>query len=57
MMIELPNESAGSSTEQLFGEAFERQHRLEFGFNFEARDIIIDNVRVRSEGKKQTIRP
>ena len=45
------------SIEQLYAEAFEKQHRLEFGFNFEARDILIDNVRVRSEGKKQTIRP
>lgn len=52
IMIELPEtdaaESAASSVEKLFAEAFERQHRLEFGFNFEARDIIIDNVRVRS---------
>ena len=26
-----------------------------FGFNFDARAIIIDNVRVRSAGQKQTI--
>ena len=51
-------ESDSSKTiEKLFAEAFETQHRLEFGFNFESRDILIDNVRVRSEGKKQTIRP
>mmetsp|Transcript_21107 Transcript_21107/g.25973 ORF Transcript_21107/g.25973 Transcript_21107/m.25973 type:complete len:105 (-) Transcript_21107:1974-2288(-) len=59
IMIEQPDkkEDPAKTIEQLYTEAFENQHCLEFGFNFEARDILIDNVRVRSEGKKQTIRP
>jgi len=56
IMIEKPqSEADGPSLETLFAQSFERQHRVEFGFNFEARDILIDNVRVRSVGKKQTI--
>jgi 5-oxoprolinase (ATP-hydrolysing) len=50
-----PDKLDGKSLEQAFSEAFEEQHKLEFGFNFDARKILIDNVRVRSVGKKQTI--
>ena len=57
IMIEQPEAKDGKSIETLYGEAFEEQHKLEFGFNFEARQILIDNIRVRSVGKKQTIRP
>ncbi|UZP36101.1 hypothetical protein NXS19_003917 [Fusarium pseudograminearum] len=34
-----------------FGEAFVKQHRYEFGFTLDERDIIIDDVRVRGIGK------
>ena len=41
IMIEKPDQSLNNDSsktlETLFGEAFERQHQLEFGFNFEAR--------------------
>ena len=56
IMIESPVPSEDCTIEQLYSEAFERQHQLEFGFNFESRQILIDNIRVRSVGKKQTIR-
>ena len=35
--------------------AFKQQHQTEFGFNFLARQILIDNVRVRSVGRTKTI--
>ena len=56
-MIEQPNKDnkEGKSLESAYAEAFYRQHELMFGFNFDARDIIIDNVRVRSAGHNQTI--
>ena len=57
-MIESPSKvdmASGKSLEGLFAIAFEKQHQLEFGFNFDARKILIDNIRVRSVGKKQTI--
>lgn len=59
IMIESPATTSSDevSVEQLYSRAFEKQHQLEFGFNFEARQILIDNIRVRSVGKKQTIRP
>lgn len=56
IMIEQPTAVEGKTLEALYSDAFEQQHKLEFGFNFEARQILIDNVRVRSVGKKQTIR-
>ncbi|KAH8170577.1 hydantoinase b/oxoprolinase domain-containing protein [Sarocladium implicatum] len=34
-----------------FGEAFVKQHRYEFGFTLDDRDIIVDDVRVRGIGK------
>ncbi|KAL1875938.1 hypothetical protein VTK73DRAFT_9722 [Phialemonium thermophilum] len=34
-----------------FGKAFFKQHRYEFGFNLDDRDIIVDDVRVRGIGK------
>ncbi|WZH43644.1 Hydantoinase B/oxoprolinase-domain-containing protein [Fusarium acuminatum] len=34
-----------------FGQAFVKQHRYEFGFTLDERDIIIDDVRVRGIGK------
>ncbi|KIW89458.1 uncharacterized protein Z519_09614 [Cladophialophora bantiana CBS 173.52] len=34
-----------------FGDAFVRQHELEFGFTLPDRDIIVDDVRVRGIGK------
>ncbi|KAJ5788095.1 Hydantoinase B/oxoprolinase [Penicillium paradoxum] len=37
--------------EWAFGQAFVRQHDREFGFTLPARDIIVDDVRVRGIGK------
>lgn len=34
-----------------FGQAFVKQHRYEFGFTLDDRDIIVDDVRVRGIGK------
>ncbi|KAL8392283.1 hypothetical protein RB595_002468 [Gaeumannomyces hyphopodioides] len=34
-----------------FGKAFVKQHRYEFGFTLDERDIIVDDVRVRGIGK------
>ncbi|KAH6697217.1 hydantoinase B/oxoprolinase [Plectosphaerella plurivora] len=34
-----------------FGSAFVKQHRYEFGFTLDERDIIVDDVRVRGIGK------
>ncbi|KAH7148700.1 Hydantoinase B/oxoprolinase-domain-containing protein [Dactylonectria macrodidyma] len=34
-----------------FGKAFVKQHRYEFGFTLDDRDIIIDDVRIRGIGK------
>ncbi|KAF5590750.1 5-oxoprolinase (ATP-hydrolyzing) [Fusarium pseudoanthophilum] len=34
-----------------FGQAFVKQHRYEFGFTLDERDIIVDDVRVRGIGK------
>ena len=33
-----------------YAQGFEESHKREFGFNLEKREIIIDNVRVRSVG-------
>ncbi|RBA21563.1 5-oxoprolinase (ATP-hydrolysing) [Fusarium proliferatum] len=37
--------------EWAFGQAFVKQHRYEFGFTLDERDIIVDDVRVRGIGK------
>ena len=57
IMVEQPSkdDTEGKSVETAYAEAFYKQHQLMFGFNFDARAIIIDNVRVRSAGHKQTI--
>ncbi|KAF5003661.1 hypothetical protein FDECE_9804 [Fusarium decemcellulare] len=34
-----------------FGQAFVKQHRYEFGFTLDERDIIVDDVRIRGIGK------
>lgn len=34
-----------------FGKAFVKQHRYEFGFTLDERDVIVDDVRVRGIGK------
>lgn len=34
-----------------FGDAFVKQHRYEFGFTLDERDLIVDDVRVRGIGK------
>ncbi|KAF4125772.1 5-oxoprolinase (ATP-hydrolysing) [Geosmithia morbida] len=34
-----------------FGKAFVKQHRYEFGFNLDDRDLIVDDVRIRGIGK------
>ncbi|KAI8672620.1 hypothetical protein LRP88_02866 [Fusarium phalaenopsidis] len=34
-----------------FGQAFVKQHRYEFGFTLDERDVIVDDVRVRGIGK------
>jgi len=52
-MIERPNST--TDVEKLYAEAFYRQHEQEFGFNFAKRQILIDNVRVRSIGVQHTI--
>ena len=56
-MVEHPSEEdvQGKTIETAYADAFYKQHQLMFGFNFDARAIIIDNVRVRSSGQKQTI--
>ena len=44
---------SGSDSEDgldFYRKAFEASHKREFGFNFEARRIIVDNVRVRTVG-------
>ena len=50
IMIEHPTKEDGKTVEAAYAEAFYKQHQLLFGFNFDARAIIIDNVRVRSAG-------
>ena len=56
-MVEHPSEEdvKGKTIETAYADAFYKQHQLMFGFNFDARAIIIDNVRVRSAGQKQMI--
>lgn len=40
-----------SEKDWAFGKAFVKQHRYEFGFTLDDRDIIVDDVRVRGIGK------
>lgn len=54
MMVERPHSAELAAA---YTEAFRHQHQVEFGFNFEARAIHIDTVRVRSVGQSQTIHP
>ena len=37
IMVESPELVDGATLESLFSEAFQRQHQLEFGFNFDHR--------------------
>ncbi|KAH6899929.1 Hydantoinase B/oxoprolinase-domain-containing protein [Thelonectria olida] len=50
LMIIKPSEE-GSKDNWDFGDAFIKQHRYEFGFTLDDRDIIIDDVRIRGIGK------
>ncbi|KAF5507125.1 Uncharacterized protein CGCA056_v013312 [Colletotrichum aenigma] len=50
LMIIKP-EGSKDGDEWDFGTAFVRQHRYEFGFTLDERDIIVDDVRVRGIGK------
>jgi N-methylhydantoinase A/oxoprolinase/acetone carboxylase beta subunit len=52
MVEDVGNPNEGSTVESLYSEAFKKQHQTEFGFNFAEREILIDNVRVRSVGNK-----
>ncbi|KAJ2968922.1 hypothetical protein NQ176_g8938 [Zarea fungicola] len=55
LMIVKPTEAEAKelfgSKEWQFGQAFIKQHRYEFGFTLDERDIIVDDVRVRGIGK------
>lgn len=47
----IKREGSKDGDEWDFGTAFVRQHRYEFGFTLDERDIIVDDVRVRGIGK------
>ncbi|KAH7149455.1 Hydantoinase B/oxoprolinase-domain-containing protein [Dactylonectria estremocensis] len=55
LMIIKPDITEGSGNSEGngwdFGNAFVKQHRYEFGFTLDDRDIIIDDVRIRGIGK------
>lgn len=55
LMIVKPTESEANEhfggKDWQFGEAFVKQHRYEFGFTLDDRDIFVDDVRVRGIGK------
>lgn len=55
LMIVKPSEAEAKENfegnEWDFGKAFVKQHRYEFGFTLDERDIIVDDVRVRGIGK------
>ncbi|KAK0385016.1 hypothetical protein NLU13_7494 [Sarocladium strictum] len=54
LMIIKPNEAEAKEfggNDWDFGQAFVKQHRYEFGFTLDDRDIIVDDVRVRGIGK------
>jgi len=57
IMIDHMVAGQGKTLEQCYEEAFHIAHQLEFGFNFDKRPILIDNIRVRSIGSKTTIHP
>ncbi|KAF7560877.1 hypothetical protein G7046_g3252 [Stylonectria norvegica] len=48
-----PEEARGSfdGKDWEFGKAFVKQHRYEFGFTLDDRDVIVDDVRIRGIGK------
>ena len=51
LMIIKPDGGDADGGDWAFGSAFVRQHRYEFGFTLDDRDIIVDDVRVRGTGK------
>ncbi|GKT45086.1 uncharacterized protein ColSpa_05267 [Colletotrichum spaethianum] len=52
LMIIKPDQNAQKEVKDWdFGTAFIQQHRYEFGFTLDDRDIIVDDVRVRGIGK------
>lgn len=55
LMIVKPTEAEAKESfggkDWQFGQAFVKQHRYEFGFTLDERDIIVDDVRVRGIGK------
>ncbi|XWW93837.1 hypothetical protein V2A60_001774 [Cordyceps javanica] len=55
LMIVKPTEAEAKESfnakDWQFGQAFIKQHRYEFGFTLDERDIIVDDVRVRGIGK------
>ncbi|KAI1081168.1 Hydantoinase B/oxoprolinase-domain-containing protein [Whalleya microplaca] len=55
LMIVKPSEEAAKASyggeDWAFGSAFVDQHRYEFGFTLDDRDLIVDDVRVRGIGK------
>lgn len=54
MIVNPTSQESGVASDGLcwaFGKAFVDQHRYEFGFTLDDRDIIVDDVRVRAIGK------
>lgn len=54
MIVKPSNEEADKEfggDDWAFGKAFVKQHRYEFGFTLDGRDIIVDDVRVRGIGR------
>lgn len=55
LMIVKPSEQEAkesfNGSDWEFGKAFVKQHRYEFGFTLDDRDVIVDDVRVRGIGK------
>ncbi|KAM3511577.1 hypothetical protein MY11210_004795 [Beauveria gryllotalpidicola] len=55
LMIVKPTEAEAKESfagkDWQFGQAFVKQHRYEFGFTLDERDIIVDDVRVRGIGR------
>jgi len=50
-MVKQEDQNANMS---YFENGFKQLHQMEFGFNFPSRQILIDNIRVRSVGKSVT---
>ncbi|GJC98517.1 hydantoinase B/oxoprolinase [Colletotrichum higginsianum] len=51
MIIKPDSDERNEARDWDFGTAFVQQHRYEFGFTLDDRDIIVDDVRVRGIGK------